>query len=47
MIEKFNLNANQFKEQFPHHEASKPFNHFNNFEQYELNNKGNKVLPKS
>jgi hypothetical protein len=37
MIEKYNINADQFKQQFPKMEPSKPFNHLQNFEQYELN----------
>ena len=49
MIEKYNLNANDFKQQFPHLETSKPFNHLNNFETYELSrvNQGqaSSVLP--
>ena len=36
MISKFNVNANQFKEQFPDREAPKHFNHLNNFEEYEI-----------
>lgn len=36
MISKFNVNANQFKQQFPDREAPKHFNHLNNFEEYEI-----------
>ena len=32
MIQKFNLNANQFKQQFPGHQASAPHTHLENFE---------------
>lgn len=36
MISKFNLDANQFKNQFAGKEITKPLEYLNNFEQYEL-----------
>ena len=36
MISKFNVNANQFKQQFPGHQASAPHTHLEGFEKYEI-----------
>lgn len=36
MISKFNLDANQFKNQFSNKEITKPLEYLNNFEQYEI-----------
>lgn len=33
LIEKYNVNANQFKEQFPDRETSKPFDYLSNYDE--------------